>query len=503
MKAPLTLNIAAISCILIFCIQALLAVPRLSATSDEPLHLAAGYSYWQTRDFRMNPEHPPLAKLLAALPLLALHPRFNTSDASWKNGIEDAFAFRFLYGNEADRLLFWSRAVMVLIAALGAAVTFLWARDLFGAPAGIFAAALYAFCPNLLAHGMLVTTDAPLAAFTVLTLYLFWKRSEHPSWQSDFVTGLALGAAMASKFSGGLLPIVLIGFCLARKQVKSLFIMAAASLLVIEAAYLFSASPLLYFHNMRLVNANHDKGYPFYLFGQVKQGGWWYYFMAAFALKVTAPVIFLIAFAVIGATRGFINRWGEMILLGTIGAYVIVVSAAADQVGVRYLLPIFPLVYIWVSRIVPDFLTARSGAVMLAGLIVWHAWSGISAFPNYIPYFNELVGGPVSGTAFLDDSNVDWGQGLKEAAEYVRQRHIENVNLYAFDPFDGPAPEYYGLPGNISHRQIAERLLLHRPAPGTYIISAHYVVRMRQVSPAWKIYKPADRIGESLWVYAF
>src|SRR5437879_5542763 len=158
MNARFALNIAAISCIVIFCLQALLAAPHLSATSDEPLHLAAGYSYWQTRDFRMNPEHPPLAKLLATLPLLALHPRFDMSDQSGKEWAQGAIAFKFLYGNDADRLLFWSRAAMVLVAALGCAATFLWARDLFGLPAGVFAAALYAFCPNLLAHGMLVTT---------------------------------------------------------------------------------------------------------------------------------------------------------------------------------------------------------------------------------------------------------------------------------------------------------------------------------------------------------
>src|SRR5215510_3181153 len=246
-KAPLALNIAAIALIGIFCLQALLAIGRLSATSDEPIHLAAGYSYLQTRDFRMNPEHPPLAKLLATLPLLLIQPTLDTTDESWRRGAEVPFSTKFLYGNDADRLLFWSRAVMVMLAALGAAITFLWARDMFGPAAGIFALTLYAFCPNLLAHGMLVTTDVPVAAFSVLTLYLFWKRGEQPLWPKDFATGLALGAAMAVKFSGALLPIVLAGFCLVRKQIKSLFIMAAASLLVIEAAYLFSSSPLLYF----------------------------------------------------------------------------------------------------------------------------------------------------------------------------------------------------------------------------------------------------------------
>ena len=451
----------------------------------------------------MNPEHPPLAKLLAALPLLALHPRMNTSDPSWAKGDQVAFGFTFLYGNDADRLLFWSRAAMIALAAVGAAVTFLWARDLFGGMAGIFALSLYVFCPNILAHGMLVTTDVPVTVFTILTLYLFWKRGERPTWQSDIVTGLALGAAMASKFSGAILPIVLFAFCLVRREIRSLLLMALASLLVIQAAYLFSASPLLYFRNMRFVGANHLPNYPFYLFGKMKPGGWWYYFPVAFALKATLPSVLLIFFAAVNATRGFINRWGEMILLVTIVLFLLVITAGADQIGVRYILPIFPLLYIWVSRIVPDFMTARSGTAVLVLLLTWHVASGIFAFPNYIPYFNELAGGAAEGPGFLDDSNVDWGQGLKEAADYVRRQSLGNVNIFFFNPFGGPGSEYYGLPKNIEYSEVIDRLVAHRPKEGTYIISSHFVIRMGHLNPAWKIYKPVDRIGESLWVYTF
>ena len=503
MKAPRLLNIAAAALIGIFCIQALLTLPHLSATSDEPIHIASGYTYWTTRDFRMNPEHPPLAKLLAAIPLLALRPRFDRSEQSWGAGIEDVFAFKFLYGNDADRMLFWSRVAMILLAAFGAAVTFVWARDLFGGAAGIGAVTLYTFCPNLLGHGMLVTTDVPLAVFTVLTLYLFWKRGTNPSWRSDVLTGLALGAAMASKFSGAALPLVLIVFCLIRKQMKSLFIMAAASVIVIEAAYLFSATPLLYFRNMGFINANHLKDYPFYLLGQFKRGGWWYYFAVAFAFKATLPTVFLIVLAAVRATRGFVDRWGETILLGTVALYIVVITVGADQVGVRYILPIFPLLFIWVSRVVPDLLTTRAGSAVLAGFLAWHAWSGMSAFPNYIPYFNEMAGGVVGGAALLDDSNIDWGQGLKQAREYIRAKQLVSPTIYAFDPFDGPGTEYYGLPRNLRGADVFQRLLLHRPEQGTYIISAHYVTRMSHVNPAWKLYKPIDRIGESLWVYAF
>jgi 4-amino-4-deoxy-L-arabinose transferase-like glycosyltransferase len=503
MNAPRLLNIAAAGLIGIFFVQAMLTVPRLSATSDEPIHIAAGYSYWKTRDFRMNPEHPPLAKLLAAIPLLALQPRFDTSEQSWEAGIEDKFAFAFLYGNNADRVLFWSRAAMIVLATFGAALTFMWARDLFGGAAGIVAVALYAFCPNLLGHGMLVTTDVPLAVFTVLTLYLFWKRGDKPSWQSDILTGLALGAAMTSKFSGATLPVVIIPFCLIRRQVKSLFIIGAASLFTIEAVYLFSAGPLLYFRNMSFVNANHLKNYPFYLLGEFKPGGWWYYFPVAFAFKATLPTLFFIVLAAIKMTRGFVDAWGETILLATITFYVVVITVGADQVGVRYLLPIFPLFFIWVSRIVPDLIATRAGTAILAALIAWHAWSGLSSFPNYIPYFNEMAGGAAGGAALLDDSNIDWGQGLKEAADYIHARQLKKPTIYAFDPFDGPGTEYYGLPRNLRIADAFQQLLLHRPMPGTYIISAHYVTRMSHVDPAWKIYKPVDRIGESLWVYAF
>jgi len=75
------------------------------------------------------------------------------------------------------------------------------------------------------------------------------------------------------------------------------------------------------------------------------------------------------------------------------------------------------------------------------------------------------------------------------------------VNMYTFSPFDNPP--YYGLPANIPPSEAFERLVKRYPQPGVYIISAHYVARLRTVSPAWSKYKPIDRIGESLLVYAF
>ena len=488
-----------------FALQALLAISKLSATADEAVHLSSGYSYWKTRDFRLEPETPPTAKLLAALPLLFLHPKLDTSGELWQKGeaAQSTFGFVFLYTNDADRLLFWARIPMILLAAAGAVVVFLWARDLFGPSAGVFAAGLYCFSPNLLAHGMLVTSDVPVAVFTLLTLYLFWKSDDQASWFRDFTTGLALGAAMTTKFSAGLLPILLIVLSFARFRrlaLKRLAFMAIGSLVVIEAAYLFAASPLIYFRNLAVVNAYVIRDYPIYLFGQLKPGGWWYYFLAAFAVKATVPVLILIVLSVIRSVARPVG-WGETILLVSIGLFLIATSLVAPQIGIRYLLPVFPLTFIWVSRIVPDSFPSAAGKVILGALLAWNVLSCLHAFPNYVSYFNEAVGGPARGTDFLDDSNVDWGQGMKQAADYVRNRHLAGVTMYSFSPLDNP--QYYGLPRNLMPSEVRERLIGRRPDRGVYIISAHKVTRIRQVDPAWNHYKPVDRIGESLWVYEF
>ena len=498
-------SIAAGIFVLAFVLQALFAIPRLSATADEAVHLSSGYSYWQTRDFRLEPETPPTAKLLASLPLLFLHPKIDTSGELWEKGeaAQSTFGFVFLYLNDADRLLFWARIPILILAAAGAVVAYLWARDLFGPYAGVFAAGLYCFSPNLLAHGMLVTSDVPVATFTILTLYLFWKSGDQATWSRDFVTGLALGAAMTTKFSAGLLPIILIVLSFARfprLALKRLTFIAIGSLVLIEAAYLFSASPLLYFRNLGAVNAYVIADYPIYLLGQLKPGGWWYYFLAAFVVKASIPTLILIVLAAIRAVAGPV-QWGEAIVLVSIGAFFIATSVVAGQIGIRYLLPVFPLTFIWVSRLVPDFLALRSGKVILTALLAWSAFSCLRSFPNYIPYFNELAGGASRGAEFLDDSNVDWGQGLKLAAEYVRVRRLDRVTMYSFSPLDNP--QYYGLPRNLLPAEVRDRLIGKRPEPGVYIISAHKVIRMRQVDPAWRMYTPVDRIGESLWVYEF
>src|SRR2546427_165464 len=501
----------AIALIIAFWIQLFLALPKLSATSDEIVHLPAGYTYWTTRDFRLNPEHPPLAKLVAALPLLFLKPQVDMNSHEWIAGDEYLFGYRFIYGNDADRLLFWGRLPMTLLAALGAVVVFLWARDMFGPAAGLFALGLCAFSPNLLAHGMLVTTDVPVAVFATLAAYLFWKSG----LKSTLAVGLAIGAAMASKFSAAILPVILVGFsvwriyCAAdrRKQalleLKQLAVAGIGCIVVIEAAYLFSVPPWTYLANMKYLNGNHNPIRMFYLFGDFSRTGWWYYFLLAFLVKATIPLLLTIVLAAIQFTaKRFIDPLGESLLLIVAISFVAVVMAGADDMGVRYLLPIFPLLFIWSSRIVVELRRKTVGIALLVLLVLWQARAAVGAFPNYIPYFNEIAGGSRSGIQYMDDSNVDWGQGMKMAADYVRSRHLGPVEILPFSTFDNP--RYYGIQrperNDLDTYQVMTAAERHA---GIYIVSSHHLIRVMRVRPEWDPRNAIDRIGDAMWVYRF
>ena len=504
------LTVAAVCVLLfVFWLQMLLALPKLSATTDEVAHMPAGYTYWVTRDYRMNPEHPPLVKLIAAIPLLAINPKLDLSWPEWTSAQEYNFGYGFLYTNDADRLLFWSRVPMTLLATLGGLIVFLWSRDMFGRDAGLFALALYAFCPNLLGHGMLVTTDVPLAVFMTLALYLSWKES------SSIWIGLATGAAMASKFSGAILPLILIGLSAWRvaaaddrrrqaiSETRSLLIAAVSALLLIEASYLFTTMPWTYVENMRSVNANHNPNHQFYLFGRFTLTGFWYYFPLAFAVKATIPLLLSMVLACIQfITKRFINRRGELIILVAAASYAGAVMLGADELGVRYLLPIFPLLFIWGSRIVVELRTRTAGIALLVLLAGLQASTSVRAFPNFIPYFNEIAGGAKGSIHYLDDSNVDWGQSMKQAAEYVRSHGLQNVEFLPFSPFD--SPRYYGISRPPRQDLETYRMLISQPPqPGTYIVSAHHLIRIMYIRPEWNPRNAVDRIGGSLWVFRF
>lgn len=158
--------------------MALSAARTKSVAFDELAHLAAGTGYWQTGDFRLQPENGNFPQRWATLPFLFSHPTFpDASHPAWRQpdvwGLGAAFLSR--KANDPDRLLFQARAMIALLGAATAALVFLWARELHGTGGGFVALALAVFCPALLAHGAIATSDMALACTLLAATYAWWR----------------------------------------------------------------------------------------------------------------------------------------------------------------------------------------------------------------------------------------------------------------------------------------------------------------------------------------
>lgn len=176
-----------------------------SATMDELAHIPAAYSYAALQDSRLNPEHPPLIKDLAALPLLFLDLKFPTESKAWQKNVNGQWdtgrIFLYESGNNADQIIFWARIPIMLLAVIFGWLLFVWIRGLYGDKIALLTLFFFAFSPTIIAHSRYVTTDLGAAFGFFLGLVAFYKFLEKDGKKSLILCGLALGAALLLKFS--------------------------------------------------------------------------------------------------------------------------------------------------------------------------------------------------------------------------------------------------------------------------------------------------------------
>ncbi|HUD11654.1 MAG TPA: hypothetical protein VMS08_04555 [Candidatus Saccharimonadia bacterium] len=180
-----------------------------SAIVDEVAHIPAGYSYLHYGDYRLNPEHPPLMKDLAALPLQFMNLKFPINQPAWTtevNGEWDAgWAFLYNLGNNADAILFWAR-LPILIVAIVFGGWFYWAlRKRWGIAVGLMSLFFYCLSPNFLGHAALVTTDLGASVFMFLAIITFGRFASSPTKKNMLLLSLAIATAELAKFSSALL----------------------------------------------------------------------------------------------------------------------------------------------------------------------------------------------------------------------------------------------------------------------------------------------------------
>src|SRR5579859_1920400 len=190
-----------VSLCIIFVVQLLLSVRQQSETFDEPCHMYAGYRSLMYRDFGINPEHPPLLKMLAALPLLNLKNVPPDQKSFFKIGCALG-GITLLAANDTGKQLFRARSVAALLSLALMIVLFLAVREMFGKGPAFLALLLAVFEPNLLANGALVTTDMAITCLLFAAVYAFWRCTQRPSMARLLVCGLTAGLALAAKHSG-------------------------------------------------------------------------------------------------------------------------------------------------------------------------------------------------------------------------------------------------------------------------------------------------------------
>ncbi|MDP2598842.1 MAG: glycosyltransferase family 39 protein [Candidatus Liptonbacteria bacterium] len=181
-----------------------------AAITDEVAHIPSGYGYVHNFDYRLNPEHPPLVKALAAFPLLFINPDFPTNDPAWTTDVNGQWVMggKFLYGspaNDATEIVRLARIAPILLTILLIVLIYFWSRKLMGDWWGLVPAFLFALSPTIIAHGHYVTTDIGAAFGIVLATYCFMRFLHHPSRHNLLYAGLAFGVAEITKFSAVLL----------------------------------------------------------------------------------------------------------------------------------------------------------------------------------------------------------------------------------------------------------------------------------------------------------
>lgn len=384
--------------------QLYLHATRTSTTIEEPTHLIAGYRHLTCRDFSINREHPPLMKLVAALPLLGMNVRDPIGPCTAEEGAFIA-GVKLVLNNGIDRVIFPARVAVMIFSLSLAALVFAAARMMFGPTEALIALAVVAFEPTLIAHGSLVMNDMALAATMFATLFALYCYLKSSTRTHLLLLGLATGLTLSAKHSGILvLPIVAL---FVWPRFRAIAAVGTIAVLVLFVTYGGVWKP--YFEGFRFISSHSER--VMYLFDHAYPTGRWFYFPIVFTIKASLTVLALLPFALRS------KRW---ILLVPMLLFLAASMSVDLNIGVRHILPIWPFLIVAGAGGVWTVARKRtSSRILLIALLVFHAVSALSTAPNYIAFGNELWGGTNATHRLLKDSNVELGQNLKIVREWL------------------------------------------------------------------------------------
>ena len=478
-------------CLLILFTQAVfqgIAARTDSQTTDEAVHVTAGYTYLTKGDFRFNPEHPPLVKIISALPLLVINPQLPENfDQTWNNS-ENFFydswrenrslgeEFFYASGNDANQMIFWSRMPMVLLTLLLGLAIFLISLRHFGPIPALVATGFYALDPLITGHGHLVTTDIAITLGILLSTYTAWQLLKSPTWKHVVWFGLAFGFALLVKHTAIIfIPMLLILATISvinkkdktytSKVIKGLLGSTAIIILMIWISFGFQSRPLPV-----TATATQD---IILAQGKIKSSDFSGNEAANKLYTVARPILSILPSDYLKGITMILNHTSgghDSFLLGEnskTGWWYYFPTLLALKMPLPALIGLISLLYLYIRKKPKNSLVTTS--LMVAGLflliamssktnlglrhvmpilplifigigwvasinkkaknlmllmLIWLAIVFTLSFPNYLGYFNEFAGAKAENYNVATDSNLDWGQDMKRIKNYISKEKL-------------------------------------------------------------------------------
>jgi hypothetical protein len=322
-----------------------------------------------------------------------------------------------------------------------------------------------------------------------------------------------MGLAFASKFNMIVLPGILIAVLLTEARLTKrrpispaqAGLLAAAAFVALAAVYRFRGLPL-YWDGLTATLSRLGEGRSSFVAGRYSLTGSWLYFPVALAVKTPLPLLILAAFGLALKLRKAeaATAW----LVFAPAALFLAACGSKTQIGYRHILPVYPfLIVVAAHGAAWLWSRGRGGKAAALALGLWLACGVTRVYPDYLAYFNEAAGGPAGGYRWLVDSNLDWGQGLKELGEELGRRGSPPIYLSYFGVAD---PSYYkiryvpvGFVSNVDRRDGVTM-----PGKGDPVLLAVSATNLQSVyyadktNFAWlKSRKPVFIAGHSIFLY--
>jgi Dolichyl-phosphate-mannose-protein mannosyltransferase len=478
------------------------AALRESVTFDEVAHIGAGVSSLQRLDLRLNEEHPPLPKALAALPLVLRGTRADYSHISWRisESFFPAFLGEWVFGhwllmtwNDPVSTLAWARFPMLLLTLVLGWVIYVFGSRLGGPWGGLLCLTVFVTTPAFLTFGPLVLTDVAITLFSLLALWTFGEMWRDPSPPNVRFFALSLAGALLSKFTAGLLFVVLPAFALStrrlplpgqpaskpearawrRRRTRAIWTGILYAALIVYVVYFVLSwnqpvaelsnlghgaawapvrrllmPPWLYLRGLFLF-AVMAASRPTFLLGHAYPHGAWFYYPVLVALKSSLAFLGLLAlgagFAIArrlgGKTPRAISPEYEIHWRVVWVAFVIylgMLMLSRFDISIRHFTIPLALLILLLAPLPNMVGRRRPLAILTAALAAGCLFTAVRAYPNYMPYFNALgMGRPAYELA--TDSNVDWNQALPEARLFTQQHGQKTINLDQYATYDPAA----------------------------------------------------------------